>query len=90
MNMIILHVSHKQNCSLTAAMFSFQEPVTSERCSYMLHPLYSNALLESTNVVDHIIAFKGTSCSSKGITGTMYFQGVSDILVLVLYLDYLN
>uniref|UniRef100_A0AAX7V508 FAM234A/B beta-propeller domain-containing protein n=1 Tax=Astatotilapia calliptera TaxID=8154 RepID=A0AAX7V508_ASTCA len=36
------------------------EPVTSERRSYMLHPLYSNAVLESTNVVDHIIAFKAT------------------------------
>uniref|UniRef100_A0A3Q4I6A2 Family with sequence similarity 234 member A n=1 Tax=Neolamprologus brichardi TaxID=32507 RepID=A0A3Q4I6A2_NEOBR len=32
----------------------------SERRSYMLHPLYSNVLLESTNVLDHIIAFKAT------------------------------
>lgn len=36
------------------------DPVTSERRSYMLHPLYSNVLLESTNVADHIIAFKAT------------------------------
>ncbi|KAM3859720.1 protein FAM234A [Diretmus argenteus] len=35
-------------------------PVTGDRCSYMLHPRYSKVLLESTNVMDHIIAFKAT------------------------------
>lgn len=35
-------------------------PVTSDRRAYMLHPLYSKVLLESPNVVDHIIAFKAT------------------------------
>lgn len=34
--------------------------VTSNRRAYMLHPLYSTVLLESTNVVDHIIAFRAT------------------------------
>lgn len=36
------------------------EPLASDRRSYMLHPLYSNVLLESTNIIDHIIAFKAT------------------------------
>ncbi|XP_077358767.1 protein FAM234A isoform X2 [Festucalex cinctus] len=31
-----------------------------ERRSYMLHPLYSNVLLESENVADHIVTFKAT------------------------------
>ncbi|GAA6227935.1 protein FAM234A [Lates japonicus] len=35
-------------------------PLTSDRRSYMLHPLYSQVLLESSNVIDHIIAFKAT------------------------------
>ncbi|XP_070708495.1 protein FAM234A [Pempheris klunzingeri] len=35
-------------------------PLTSERCSYMLHPLYSKVLLESSTSMDHIIAFKAT------------------------------
>ncbi|XP_019939001.1 protein FAM234A [Paralichthys olivaceus] len=35
-------------------------PLTSERRSYMLHPLYSQVLLESANVLDHIITFKAT------------------------------
>lgn len=34
--------------------------VTSNRRAYMLHPLYSKVLLESTYVVDHIIAFRAT------------------------------
>lgn len=29
----------------------------------MLHPLYSNVLLESTSSMDHIITFKGAFCS---------------------------
>ncbi|XP_023255914.1 protein FAM234A [Seriola lalandi dorsalis] len=36
------------------------EPLTGDRRSYMLHPLYSKVLLESTNVMDHIITFKAT------------------------------
>ena len=39
---------------------SFQIPVMSDRRSYLLLPLYSEILLESTNVLDHIITFKGT------------------------------
>lgn len=35
-------------------------PVTSSRKAYMLHPLYSKVLLESTNVVDHIVSFRAT------------------------------
>lgn len=35
-------------------------PETSSRKAYMLHPLYSKVLLESTNVVDHIVAFRAT------------------------------
>ncbi|XP_040885269.1 protein FAM234A [Toxotes jaculatrix] len=35
-------------------------PLTSDRRSYMLHPLYSKVLLESSNVMDHIITFKAT------------------------------
>ncbi|CAJ1080824.1 LOW QUALITY PROTEIN: protein FAM234A-like [Xyrichtys novacula] len=35
-------------------------PLSSERCSYMLHPLYSNVLLESTSSMDHIVTFKAT------------------------------
>lgn len=38
---------------------SIQVPVISERRSYMLHPLYSKVLLESTNYLDHIVTFKG-------------------------------
>ncbi|CAK6964116.1 protein FAM234A [Scomber scombrus] len=34
--------------------------VKGERRSYMLHPLYSKVLLESTNVLDHIVSFKAT------------------------------
>ncbi|XP_061911961.1 protein FAM234A [Entelurus aequoreus] len=33
-------------------------PFSGDRRSYMLHPLYSNLLLESENVMDHIVAFK--------------------------------
>ncbi|KAM4623349.1 protein FAM234A isoform 1-T2 [Polymixia lowei] len=35
-------------------------PVTDDRRSYMLYPRYDKVLLESTNVMDHIIAFKAT------------------------------
>ncbi|XP_060884549.1 protein FAM234A [Labrus mixtus] len=35
-------------------------PVCSERCSYMLHPLYSKVLLESNSSMDHFITFKAT------------------------------
>lgn len=35
-------------------------PLADDRRSYMLHPLYSKVLLESTNVMDHIITFKAT------------------------------
>ncbi|XP_039990684.1 protein FAM234A isoform X2 [Xiphias gladius] len=35
-------------------------PLKSDQRSYMLHPLYSKVLLESTNVMDHIITFKAT------------------------------
>lgn len=34
--------------------------VKSNRRAYMFHPLYSKVLLESTNEVDHIIAFRAT------------------------------
>ncbi|CAL1599188.1 unnamed protein product [Knipowitschia caucasica] len=37
-----------------------QMPVESTRRAYMLHPLYSNVLLESANLVDHIITFRAT------------------------------
>ncbi|XP_068160935.1 protein FAM234A [Antennarius striatus] len=35
-------------------------PMISDRCTYMLHPLYSNVLLESTSSLDHIVTFKAT------------------------------
>lgn len=35
-------------------------PLTTERRTYMLLPLYSQVLLESSNVLDHIITFKAT------------------------------
>lgn len=35
-------------------------PETSSRKAYMLHPLYSKVLLESTYVADHIVAFRAT------------------------------
>ncbi|XP_067343992.1 protein FAM234A [Channa argus] len=35
-------------------------PLTSDQRSYMLHPLYSKVLLESTNDLDNIITFKAT------------------------------
>nr|XP_046233111.1 protein FAM234A [Scatophagus argus]XP_046233112.1 protein FAM234A [Scatophagus argus]XP_046233113.1 protein FAM234A [Scatophagus argus] len=35
-------------------------PLISDRRSYMLHPLYSKVLLESTSSVDHIVTFKAT------------------------------
>ncbi|XP_034427482.1 protein FAM234A isoform X2 [Hippoglossus hippoglossus] len=35
-------------------------PLMSDRHSYLLLPLYSQVLLESTNVLDHIITFKAT------------------------------
>lgn len=35
-------------------------PLMSDRRSYLLHPLYSEVLLESTTFVDHIITFKAT------------------------------
>ncbi|XP_053197156.1 protein FAM234A [Scomber japonicus] len=34
--------------------------VKGERRSYMMHPLYSKVLLESTNILDHIVSFKAT------------------------------
>ncbi|XP_034415036.1 protein FAM234A [Cyclopterus lumpus] len=36
------------------------EPFASDRHSYLLLPLYSKVLLESTSVLDHIITFKAT------------------------------
>ncbi|XP_068438665.1 protein FAM234A isoform X2 [Clinocottus analis] len=36
------------------------EPFESDRHSYLFLPLYSKVLLETTNVVDHIISFKAT------------------------------
>ncbi|XP_029311360.1 protein FAM234A isoform X2 [Cottoperca gobio] len=36
------------------------EPFASDRHSYLLHPLYSTVLLQSTSVLDHIIMFKAT------------------------------
>ncbi|KAM6898937.1 protein FAM234A isoform 1-T2 [Lycodopsis pacificus] len=36
------------------------EPFASDRHSYLLHPLYSKVLLQSTNVMDHIVTFKAT------------------------------
>ncbi|XP_037320632.2 protein FAM234A [Pungitius pungitius] len=36
------------------------EPFLSDRHSYLLHPLYSGVLLQSTNVMDHIITFHAT------------------------------
>ncbi|XP_041818713.1 protein FAM234A [Chelmon rostratus] len=35
-------------------------PSTSDRHSYMLHPVYSNVLLESNSSMDHIITFRAT------------------------------
>ncbi|KAM9837320.1 protein FAM234A isoform 1-T2 [Aulostomus maculatus] len=35
-------------------------PSTVDRRSYMLHPLHSKVVLESTNVMDHIVTFKAT------------------------------
>ncbi|XP_030019014.1 protein FAM234A [Sphaeramia orbicularis] len=35
-------------------------PLTSDRRSYMLHPLHSKVLLESTHVMDHIVSFRAT------------------------------
>ncbi|XP_008301104.1 protein ITFG3 [Stegastes partitus] len=40
--------------------FNSTIPLAGDRRSYMLHPLYSKVLLESTNVMDHIITFKAT------------------------------
>lgn len=40
-------------------MFSYQRDLSEERRSYMLYPHYSTVLLEKSNVMDHIIAFKG-------------------------------
>ncbi|CAG5908629.1 unnamed protein product [Menidia menidia] len=36
------------------------ESLTTDRRAYMLHPLYSEVLLESPNVTDHIITFRAT------------------------------
>ncbi|XP_029383144.1 protein FAM234A [Echeneis naucrates] len=35
-------------------------PLASDQRSYMMYPLYSKVLLESTNAMDHIIRFKAT------------------------------
>ncbi|XP_068610550.1 protein FAM234A isoform X2 [Brachionichthys hirsutus] len=35
-------------------------PMISDRCSYMLHPLYPNILLESPSSLDHIVTFTAT------------------------------
>uniref|UniRef100_UPI0037E792CE protein FAM234A n=1 Tax=Semicossyphus pulcher TaxID=241346 RepID=UPI0037E792CE len=35
-------------------------PLTSERCTYMLHPLYSKVLLESSSSTERIVTFKAT------------------------------
>ncbi|KAM8836973.1 protein FAM234A [Spinachia spinachia] len=36
------------------------EPSVSDRHSYLLHPLYPGVLLQSTNVMDHIVTFQAT------------------------------
>ncbi|KAL3051269.1 hypothetical protein OYC64_001521 [Pagothenia borchgrevinki] len=36
------------------------EPLESDRRSYLLHPLYSKVLLQSTSFLEHIITFKAT------------------------------
>ncbi|XP_023147174.2 protein FAM234A [Amphiprion ocellaris] len=40
--------------------FNSTIPLAGDRRSYMLLPLYSKVLLESTNVMDHIVTFKAT------------------------------
>lgn len=40
--------------------FNSTIPLAGDRRSYMLLPLYSEVLLESTNVMDHIVTFKAT------------------------------
>ncbi|KAK2820212.1 hypothetical protein Q5P01_023171 [Channa striata] len=39
---------------------NFSVPLTSDQRSYLLHPLYSKVLLESTNDLDNIISFRAT------------------------------
>lgn len=57
---------------LTGGGAVFQVP-SSDRRSYMLLPLYANVLLESTNVADHIVTFRGARrlpvSSSESVDG---------------------
>lgn len=61
---------------------SFQEPFAGERHSYLLLPLYSKVLLESTRVLDHIVAFQGALCGS--VFGGMWNHRVPALCVTVL------
>ncbi|XP_054454876.1 LOW QUALITY PROTEIN: protein FAM234A [Anoplopoma fimbria] len=45
---------------LMASETNSSEPFASDRHSYLLHPLYSKVLLQSTSFLDHIITFKAT------------------------------
>lgn len=45
--------------SETELFIYFQQLIPTDRRSYMLHPLYPKVLLQFTNALDHIIAFKG-------------------------------
>lgn len=58
---------------------SFQEPFAGERHSYLLLPLYSKVLLESTRVLDHIVAFQGALCGSICVWRDVEPQGSSSL-----------
>ncbi|XP_028333001.1 protein FAM234A [Gouania willdenowi] len=59
-----IHTTNSVSVFMFWGVFSSQAtssvPLAEDRRSYMLHPLYSKVLLESTNVNDHIISFKAT------------------------------
>lgn len=71
-----MHVNWPLTRCSSDSNVSFQVPLAGDRRSYMLHPLYSKVLLESTSSQDHIVTFKGalTNCiaTCESVVGGMW------------------
>ncbi|XP_019736536.1 protein FAM234A [Hippocampus comes] len=55
-----IHTTNSISIFVFWGLLPSQSNSTVERRSYMLYPLYSNVLLESENIADHIVTFKAT------------------------------
>ncbi|XP_051927957.1 protein FAM234A [Hippocampus zosterae] len=55
-----IHTTNSISIFVFWGLLPSQSNSTVEHRSYMLYPLYSNVLLESENIADHIVTFKAT------------------------------